>query len=144
MNKGVYLGEVAIIYKVMPDSPEINLETIKENITKAIPKHAKLNSITEKPVAFGLKALEVQIILDDRKGGAEEIEQALNELENSKESYKIISNIMVSAKKEDLKKDLESKKETLQIRVKTLEKQEQTIKEKAEKLQSAVMEKIKK
>lgn len=76
------LGQVAIIYKLMPDSPEINLETIKENIAKAIPKHAKLNKIEEKAVAFGLKSLEVQIIIDDRKGGTDEIEAALNQIEN--------------------------------------------------------------
>ena len=73
-----------------------------------------------------------------------EVESALKELGDSEESYKIVGNIMVSAKKEDLKKDLESKKETLSIRVKTLEKQEGSIKEKAEKLQSEVMEKMKK
>ena len=32
-------------------------------------------------MAFGLKALEVQIILNDREGGAEEIEKSLNTLE---------------------------------------------------------------
>ena len=73
-----------------------------------------------------------------------EVESALKELETSKESYKIVGNIMVQAPKEDLKKDLESKKEMLNIRIKTLEKQEKQIKEKSTKLQSEVVEKIKK
>ena len=76
------MGEVAIIYRVMPDGPEIDLETIKKNISKLIPEKAKVNKIEEKPIAFGLKALEVQIIINDREGGAEEIESALNKLEN--------------------------------------------------------------
>jgi len=76
------LGEVAIVYKVMPDGPETDLEVLKNNIEKIIPTSAKLNKIEEKPVAFGLKALEVQIILNDREGGAEEIELALNQIEN--------------------------------------------------------------
>ena len=76
------MGEVAIIYRVMPDGPETDLENLKQNIANIIPEHAKLNKIDEKPVAFGLKALEVQIILDDRKGGAEELELALNQIEN--------------------------------------------------------------
>ncbi|WP_455392755.1 elongation factor 1-beta [[Eubacterium] cellulosolvens] len=75
------MGEVAVIYRLMPESPEADLEALKKNISDLIPAHAKLNKIEEKPVAFGLKALEVQIILNDREGGAEEIEKSLNALE---------------------------------------------------------------
>ena len=73
-----------------------------------------------------------------------ETESALKELETAKEVYKIISNIMVSSKKEDIKKDLSSKKEMAEMRVKNLEKQETQLKEKATKLQSEVMKNIKK
>ncbi len=73
-----------------------------------------------------------------------EVESALKELDGSKEAYKIVANIMVSTKKEDLNKDLEEKKESLNLRIKTLEKQETTIKEKAQKLQKDVMESMKK
>jgi elongation factor 1-beta len=76
------LGEVAIIYRVMPDGPEIDLENLKRKITETIPEHAKLNNVEEKPVAFGLKALEIQIILNDRKGGVDEVEEALRKIEN--------------------------------------------------------------
>lgn len=75
------MGEVAIIYKVMPDGPEVDLEALKKNIADIIPEKAKLNKIDEKPIAFGLKSLEVQIIMNDREGGAEEIEAALNKIE---------------------------------------------------------------
>ena len=66
----------------MPDGPETDLNELKENITKIIPEKAKLNKIEEKPIAFGLKALEVQIILNDREGGAEELEAALGQIKN--------------------------------------------------------------
>jgi prefoldin beta subunit len=73
-----------------------------------------------------------------------EVESALKELENSRESYKIVGTIMVQASKEDLKKELESKQEMLNIRIKTLEKQEKQLKEKSSRLRSEVMDKIKK
>jgi len=72
-----------------------------------------------------------------------EIESALKELKNSEEAYKIIGNIMVSSKKPDLEKDLTSKKETLELRIKMLEKQEEKIKEKADKIQKEVLKEIK-
>jgi prefoldin beta subunit len=72
-----------------------------------------------------------------------EVESALKEIENAKESYKIVGNVMVNASKEDLKKDLEEKKGILELRIKSLEKQEKQIKEKATKTQAEVLEKIK-
>ena len=72
-----------------------------------------------------------------------EIKSALKELEGTKEAFKIIGGIMVSSKKEDLKKELTSKKEMAELRIKSLEKQESQIKEKATKLQAEVMEKLK-
>jgi prefoldin beta subunit len=73
-----------------------------------------------------------------------EMSSALKELENSSESYKIIGNIMVKTDKGELKKDLEEKKSSIELRIKSLEKQETSIKEKAEKLQSEVMKKMQK
>ena len=72
-----------------------------------------------------------------------EIESALKELEGSKETFKIVGNIMVNANKEELSKDLKSKKEMLELRIRTLEKQEKQMKEKATAMQSEVMEKLK-
>jgi prefoldin beta subunit len=72
-----------------------------------------------------------------------EIESALKELEATKEAYKIVGNIMVNAKKEELKKDLDGKKETINLRIKTMEKQENEIREKTKKIQEEVSKKIK-
>ncbi len=72
-----------------------------------------------------------------------EIESALSELKKSEEAYKIVGNIMVASKKDVLEKDLNSKKEVINLRLKTLEKQENQIKDKAEKLQSEVLKKMK-
>lgn len=72
-----------------------------------------------------------------------EVESALEELNKSpSKSYKIIGPIMVSATKEDLEKELNSKQEVLNLRIKNLEKQEQKIKEKVAELQNSVMKKL--
>ena len=78
------------------------------------------------------------------QGQLVEIESALRELKDSKEAYKIVGNIMISSTKEDLEKDLNEKKTTIELRIKTLEKQESTIKEKASSTQAEVMEQLKK
>lgn len=68
-----------------------------------------------------------------------EIESALKELEKVNEAYKIVGNIMVLSKKDDLKADLNSKKEIVELRIKNMEKQENQLREKASKLQNEVL-----
>ena len=71
-----------------------------------------------------------------------EIESALTEIEGSKETFKIIGGIMISAQKEDIKKDLAKKKEMLDLRIKSIEKQEEKIKEKATSTQKEVLKEM--
>jgi prefoldin beta subunit len=71
-----------------------------------------------------------------------EIESALAELGNSKQTYKIIGNIMVLVDNDKLSKDLTEKKEMLDIRIATIEKQEDKLKLKAEEIQHEVMKSL--
>ena len=65
---------VAANVRIMPTGVEINLEEIRKSVEKIVAKHGKLNSSEIKPIAFGLKALEVMLLLNDKEGGMEEIE----------------------------------------------------------------------
>ncbi len=78
------------------------------------------------------------------QGQMMEIESALEELTGAKEAYKIVGNIMVKTDKDELQKDLGSKKEMLEIRIRAIEKQESQLKEKAKKLQEEVLQQLKK
>ncbi len=73
-----------------------------------------------------------------------EIDSALKELKGAKKAYKIVGNIMISSNQEDLEKDLNQKKEIIDLRIKNFEKQEKLLKEKASELQKEVMNQIKK
>lgn len=72
-----------------------------------------------------------------------EVETALKELEKTGSSYKIIGNIMVAKGKEEIRTDLNAQKEMLELRVKTIQSQEEKLKEKAKKLQEKVVEQMK-
>ena len=73
-----------------------------------------------------------------------EVDNALEELEKSKGNvYKIIGTVMIASEKENLKKDLDSKKEIILIKTKSIEKQENQLREKAAKLQEEVLKEIK-
>ena len=73
-----------------------------------------------------------------------EVDSALNELSNTDKAYKIIGNIMVESDKGELKSDLQSRKEMLELRIRTMEKQEAQVRDRAQKLQSEILTKINK
>ncbi|MCA1814559.1 MAG: elongation factor 1-beta [Halobacteriales archaeon] len=74
------MGTVVANIRVSPESPEVNLAELKQLITKAIPPGVTLKNISEKPIAFGLKALNVQITMPDGMGGTDRVEEALAKL----------------------------------------------------------------
>jgi len=69
---------------------------------------------------------------------------ALEELSKAKDDvYKIIGQVMLKTKKEELKKELEEKKELMNLRLKSLEKQEQLTREKLLKLRDEILKTVK-
>jgi len=68
-----------------------------------------------------------------------EIEGALREIANSPVTYKIIGGVMISTPKDDLAADLTGRKELLELRIQTIEKQEKQITDKSKKLREDVM-----
>ncbi len=73
-----------------------------------------------------------------------EIDNALAEIKKGPEKvYKIISNVMILSEKDSIKKELENKKEVINLRIKAVDKQTDQLKEKASKLQQEVLEKLK-
>ena len=72
-----------------------------------------------------------------------DIENALDELKDSTgESYKIIGPVMVSVSKSALEKDLSEKKKVLNLRINSIEKQEEETKSRLIKLREEVIKSI--
>jgi len=60
---------VVIIVKIMPESPETNLEAIKKSALATLqPEGAKNISFEERPIAFGLKAVMMKLDMPEEKG----------------------------------------------------------------------------
>lgn len=72
-----------------------------------------------------------------------EIESAITESAQTTKAYKIVGNIMIAADKEELKKELTQKKDIVSLRIKTIEKQENKIKDEAKSIQEQVMGQMK-
>ena len=74
------MGDVAAKIRIMPTGMDVDLNELKNALTKAIPKGARLHGFSEEPVAFGLKALMVVIKVGDLEGGTELVEEAFGKV----------------------------------------------------------------
>ena len=75
------MGEVLTTMKIMPDSPDVDLEGIKSAIESSMPEGAKLHEMSEEPIAFGLVAVILQFITEDGEGGSEAVEEMVQAIE---------------------------------------------------------------
>ncbi|RBQ23380.1 Elongation factor 1-beta [Candidatus Methanobinarius endosymbioticus] len=76
------MGEVVATVKLMPESPDVDLEQMKIDIQAAVTEDTELHKIDEEPIAFGLVALNVMFIVVDGEGGTEVVEEKLAKLPN--------------------------------------------------------------
>ena len=71
------MAELNVVAKIriMPEGVETNLEGISEKVKGLVGDYGKVHSSEIKPIAFGLNSLEVTLLLSDKEGGLEEIEE---------------------------------------------------------------------
>ena len=81
------MGKLVASIKVFPEDIVISKEKLEEGIKKVIPEDASIYRIDEEPIAFGLVALIVHVIIPETDGAK------LNEIEEAFRKVKGISEI---------------------------------------------------
>ena len=71
------MGSVAVIVRVIPKSPEVDLEKLKRALKEKLPG---IQDIQEEPIGFGLKAIRLAAIVNDAGGETDAIEGKLNSI----------------------------------------------------------------
>ncbi|PSP37448.1 elongation factor 1-beta [Halobacteriales archaeon SW_8_65_20] len=75
------MGKVAVKMKVMPESPDIDLDALQNRLEQSLPEGAKINGFQREDVAFGLVALLPTVIVPDDAGGSGAVEEAFDTVE---------------------------------------------------------------
>jgi|APHM01.1.fsa_nt_gi translation elongation factor 1B (aEF-1B) len=70
------MAKVAAELKIMPETPEIDLDGLQEELERVLPEGAKINGFDRDDIAFGLVALLPTVIVPDEAGGTESVEEA--------------------------------------------------------------------
>ncbi len=75
------MGKVAAKMKVMPESPEADLDALQDRLENALPEGAKISRVDREDVAFGLIALFPTVIIPDEAGGTDAVEDAFGNVD---------------------------------------------------------------
>ncbi len=72
------MGSVLVTYKVFPEDITENFDDLKAKIKAIMPEFSSVEGYGEEPIAFGLKALLVQVKFpEDKTGLVDEFETSL-------------------------------------------------------------------
>lgn len=73
----IIVGDVVIILKIMPESPEVDLGVLEGAIRGAVP----VQDLVVEPIGFGLSALKLAVVVPDSEGAPDKVEESLRGLE---------------------------------------------------------------
>ncbi len=75
------MGEVAITYKIMAsDADEIDYESIIENLGSLSDETYNIQNLELKPLAFGLKFIQLHVVMNDGEGLVDGFENRVNSI----------------------------------------------------------------
>ncbi|MBI2663081.1 elongation factor 1-beta [Candidatus Woesearchaeota archaeon] len=76
------MANVVITFKIMLESPETDIDSVKDEAISKIEDYGVHVGKTEiEPIAFGLKAIKLICIMDESKGGTDDLEDQIREID---------------------------------------------------------------
>lgn len=76
------MANVLVSMKIFPTDITVNLNQLKQQIEKSLPKDSSVRKFAEEPIAFGLNALIAHILIpEDKSGELEKIENTIRKIE---------------------------------------------------------------
>ncbi len=74
------MGEVAVLFRLMPKEVSTDLQKIAAGVRTAAPEGVKVRGMQVKDIAFGLRALLVSVVMTDAGGVLDRTESAFRDI----------------------------------------------------------------
>ena len=76
------MADVIVKIKVMPSNPDVDLQKIQKSCEVEIKKFGSkvIHSVKQEPVAFGLKALVIIFLIDEKISNMDVLEAAIKKI----------------------------------------------------------------
>ena len=75
------MGQVSITFEIMPEGVETSLDDIQNKVQEKIGSISKIEQTEIKPIAFGLKALMMNVLVEDEEGIMDKLEETIADVE---------------------------------------------------------------
>ncbi|MGC8497389.1 MAG: elongation factor 1-beta [Thermoplasmata archaeon] len=74
------MGNVSIIFKIMPENVEDDIQDLKNRIVQTLEPVVKIRGIQVRPIAYGLNAINIALITKDEDGASDKLEQMIRDI----------------------------------------------------------------
>ena len=74
------MARLVVRIRILPAEAESNLEEVVELIEKSVPEGMELKRSSMEPIAFGLKAIIGDFLLDDAEGQMDKLEESIKQV----------------------------------------------------------------
>ncbi|MBD6955438.1 MAG: elongation factor 1-beta [Thermoplasmata archaeon] len=71
------MGEVGIVYKILPEDVELDVNDLSKRIEEEIRGICNVKGVQIKPIAFGLNAILMFVSVKDESGASDRVEQKI-------------------------------------------------------------------
>ncbi|MDQ4050341.1 MAG: elongation factor 1-beta [Thermoproteota archaeon] len=75
------MARLVVRIRILPAEAESNLEEVVDVIRKSVPEGMELKSSSMEPIAFGLKAIIGDFLLDDAEGQMDKLEESIKRVQ---------------------------------------------------------------
>jgi elongation factor 1-beta len=76
------MGTIKVVYKIFPEDIVASFDGLKKQVENSLPIDSSIEGYGEEPIAFGLKALLVQVTFpEDKTGIVDEFETDITKIE---------------------------------------------------------------
>ena len=75
------MGSVIVTFKIMPDSVEVDLDSLEKKIKEEI----KPQRVQRVPIAFGLNAIQIVKVVEEKEGEMDRITDQMKKINGVKE-----------------------------------------------------------
>ncbi len=76
------MAQLVVTLKIMPESPDVDLKEIEKKATEEISKFGgDVGKVEIEPIAFGLNALKLIFVMDEKKGSTDSLEEKVSNID---------------------------------------------------------------